>query len=171
MDATADFDEVYAAAFRRLAIQVFAMTGDLGEAEDAVQEAFARAWQRWSRVGALAAPEAWIRMVAFRIAVSSWRRAVARGNAHRRHGPPGPAPGLSPDHLALVDGLRRIPVGQRSVIVLHYLAGLPVDEIAHTLAIPVNTVKTRLHRGRQALAPHVSEYAEEAGSKGMRSDV
>jgi len=47
MRETLDFDEFYAGTRQVLVAQVFAMVGDLGEAEDAVAEAFARAWQRW----------------------------------------------------------------------------------------------------------------------------
>jgi hypothetical protein len=45
-----DFDEFYATTSRRLVGQLFAMTGDLVEAEDAVQGAYIRAWQRWPRI-------------------------------------------------------------------------------------------------------------------------
>lgn len=50
-----EFDEFYDASFRRVVGQVYAMVGgggrgaSLSEAEDAVQEAFARAWQNWHR--------------------------------------------------------------------------------------------------------------------------
>ncbi len=71
MTAELDFDEFYQAAFRRVVGQVDAMTGSLSEAEDSVQEAFARAWQKWNTVGAYGDAEAWVRSVAFRISVSS----------------------------------------------------------------------------------------------------
>jgi DNA-directed RNA polymerase specialized sigma24 family protein len=44
------FDAFYAASAPRLVRQLHAMTGDLTEAQDCVQEAFARAWQRWPRL-------------------------------------------------------------------------------------------------------------------------
>src|SRR4029453_7948644 len=83
-----EFDKFYAGTRRALVAQVFAMVGDLGEAEDAVAEAFARAWQRWGQVHLYADPGAWVRTVAYRVAVSSWRRARNRATAHRRAGPP-----------------------------------------------------------------------------------
>ena len=82
-----NFDEFYAASVRRLTSQLYAMTGDRAEAEDAVQEAFARAWQRRGRVSGYADPEAWVRTVACRISISSWRKAVNRSVAQRRHVP------------------------------------------------------------------------------------
>jgi RNA polymerase sigma-70 factor (ECF subfamily) len=48
------------------------MIGDFAEAEDAVQEAYARAWQRWGRVSGYADPTAWVRTVAHRVAVSRY---------------------------------------------------------------------------------------------------
>ena len=61
-------------------------------------------------------------------------------------GPPGGAePGLQRRTAAL-------PMGQRQVIVLHHLVGLPVDEIARQLRLPSGTVKSHLTRGRKSLA-------------------
>jgi RNA polymerase sigma-70 factor (ECF subfamily) len=166
------FDEFYDASFRKLVGQVYAMTGSLAEAEDAVQEAFARAWQRWGEVRDYAEPEAWIRTVAYRISVSSWRKARNRLAAHRSHDAAlSDVPGLNPDHLALVSALRRISADQRQAIVLHHLVGLTVAEIAEETATPSGTVKARLVRGRKLLAPYVSEFADSApgGSGGKQS--
>ncbi len=85
---------------------VYAATGDLAEAEDAVQEAYARAWQRWDRLTAEGDPTPWVRTVALRLAVSSWRRARNRMRAHFRHGPPPDLPDLAPDRVALIHALR-----------------------------------------------------------------
>lgn len=71
----AEFDAFYATAFPRLTGQLYAFTGDHGEAQDVVQEAFVRAWDRRRDFLAEGAPEAWIRTVAMRLAVSRWRRA------------------------------------------------------------------------------------------------
>jgi RNA polymerase sigma-70 factor, ECF subfamily len=152
-----DFDMFYAATSRRLVRQIFAMTGDLSEAEDAVQEAYIRAWRRWPRIRAYDDPEAWLRVVAYRITVNSWQKARNRLTAHRAGRPP-ELPGLSPDLVALVSALRKIPETQRRAIVLHHLAGLSVEEIAHETGAPTGTVKARLARGRRALAPLVSEF-------------
>ncbi|NUP36982.1 MAG: SigE family RNA polymerase sigma factor, partial [Streptomyces sp.] len=84
---TADFDDFYAATAKRTVAVVFAVTGDLGEAEDAVQEAYARAWTRWAALTAEGDPAPWVRTVALRLAVSTWRKARNRMRAHFRHGP------------------------------------------------------------------------------------
>lgn len=155
-----DFDEFFTASFRRIVGQIYAMTGNLTEAEDSVQEAYARAWQRWSDVRRYADPESWIRTVAYRLSVSAWRKSVNRRAAHHRAAASPELPGLSPDHLALVSALRRISADQRRAIVLHHLVGLSVAEIAKETGAPEGTVKSHLNRGRKALAPLVSEYAE-----------
>jgi RNA polymerase sigma-70 factor (ECF subfamily) len=153
----ADFDAFYAGSVRRLTSQMYAMTGSRTEAEDLVQEAFARAWQRWEKVSGYADPEAWVRTVACRIRVSVWRKTINRLAAHHRHGMPDEVPGAGPDYVAIVAALRRIPVEQRRAIVLHHLAGLSVEEIARETGAPPGTVKARLSRGRQAMAPYLSD--------------
>jgi hypothetical protein len=69
-----DFDEFYQANYRRLVAILFAVLGDRDEAEDAVQEAFARAYLRWPRLSSYDLPETWVRRVALRIAIDSGRR-------------------------------------------------------------------------------------------------
>lgn len=147
----ADFDEVYSATYPRLVRQVYAFTGSLAEAQDCVQEAFTKAYLRWSDVRAADDPEAWVRTVAFRLSISRWRKARNSVVAWRRRGA-AHEPDLSPDHVALVTALRAIPAPQREAIVLHHLVGLSVDEIAHQTRTPAGTIKARLSRGRAALA-------------------
>jgi hypothetical protein len=64
-----EFETFYAASYRRLVVQLLGVTGNLHDAEDAVQEAFARAAVRWRRVSEYEAPEAWVRRVAFNLAL------------------------------------------------------------------------------------------------------
>jgi RNA polymerase sigma-70 factor (ECF subfamily) len=128
----------------------------LDDARDITQETFARAWQRWSSVSACDSPEAWVRRVATNLAVSRWRRArtarllAGRGDATANH-----VPEISTDTLALVAGLRTLPQRQRTVLVLYYLADLPVEQIAADPGCPAGSVKAWLSRGRAALAAAV----------------
>lgn len=156
-----DFDEFYVATHRRIVGQIYAMTGSLHEAEDCVQEAYARAWQQWGKLSAgHRHPEAWVRTVAGRLAVSSWRKTVSRRAAHRRENQLAVVSGMNPDHLAIVAALRKIPADQRLAIVLYHYANLSIGEIAAETGAPPNTVKARLARGRKALASHLTEFAE-----------
>jgi RNA polymerase sigma-70 factor (sigma-E family) len=152
-----EFDAFYAASSRRVLGQVYAMTGNRSEAEDAVAEAYLKAWDRWRTVRDCVSPEAWVRRVASRHAVSSWRKAVNRLRAHHRDAPDEEVDGLGPDHVALVQALRQIAPDQRRAIVLHHLVGLTVDEIAAEVGAPTGTVKAWLARGRRAMAAHLSD--------------
>jgi RNA polymerase sigma-70 factor (ECF subfamily) len=163
-----EFDELYRAAFRRLVGQVFLLTGDVHEAEDAVQEAFARASLRWRRISAYDAPEAWVRRVAFNLATNSARRQRRRLAMLTRLGPPAEVPPLSDDVLALVAALGRLPARQRAPIVLHHLLDQPVEQVAAELGITPSAAKARLLRGRRALAALLTDTTtlEEGASRG-----
>lgn len=128
------------------------MTGDRAEAQDCVQEAYVRACQHWDRVSTYDAPEAWVSTVAWRLAVSRFRRAGNGAALLRRQRPQPSVPALEPDHVALVEALRRIKPAQRRAVVLHYVAGRSIEEIAAETGSPTGTVKARLSRGRAALA-------------------
>lgn len=146
------FDAFYTATNRRVLHQMYAMTGNLADAQDVLQEAYARAWQRWSRVSTYDDPAAWVRTVAWRLAASRWRKARNGVTAMLRHGVPEDSPGPGVDNVALVAALRQLPEAQRRAIVLHHLGGLSVAEVAHETGSPEGTVKARLARGRAALA-------------------
>jgi RNA polymerase sigma-70 factor, ECF subfamily len=154
-----DFDAFYAATAPSLVRQVHAFTGDLAEAQDCVQEAYARAWQRWGSVREYDAPAAWVRRVACRLAVSRFRRArVGRGLLPRTT----VVPELDPNRVALIAALRKIPEAQRLAIVLHHVADLSVEQVAVETGVAVGTVKARLSRGRAALALLLTDSAEGA---------
>jgi RNA polymerase sigma-70 factor, ECF subfamily len=164
MRDNAGFDEFYAATTRAVVGQVYAMVGNLGEAEDAVAEAYARAWQRWRTVRGYADPAAWVRTVAYRVAVSSWRRARNRATAQERWGAAGSTVELDTQTLALVEALRTVTALQRRAIVLHYLVGLSVAEVAVEMGGSVSAVKQWLSRGRRALAESLGDELEEVDS-------
>ncbi|MEV4494985.1 sigma-70 family RNA polymerase sigma factor [Micromonospora arborensis] len=144
--------ELYAGCFRRLVVQLYAVTGDLNEAQEAVQEAFTRALAAPGRLTRLDNPEAWLRRVAVNVARSRHRRRRVLDGLLRRIGPPPAVADRSPEHLALLAALRGLPDGQRNALALHYLVDLPVEEVAATLGVSVGTVKSRMSRGRQTLA-------------------
>lgn len=164
---TAEFDAFYMATAIRVVGQVFAVYGDLADAQDVVQEAYAKAWQHWHKLSAYADPEAWVRMVAWRLAANRWRSARRRMSAWVRHGETPPSPGPGPDRVAIMAALQQLPVKQRQVVVLHYLYGHPVAEIAESTGMPVGSVKAYLHRARARLA---LALGEEDGPEERNSD-
>jgi RNA polymerase sigma-70 factor, ECF subfamily len=160
MAASASFEEFYAATVDRLLGQLFLVTGDLHLAEEIIQEAFTRASMRWSHVRDYDRPEAWVRRVAMNLAADRARSLRRQTRALLKLGPPPAMPAVSVETLVLVEALRTLPVRQRQAIVLHYLADLPVAEIAQALDVPSGTVKSLLARGRRALAAKLGESEE-----------
>ncbi|MCO1598467.1 SigE family RNA polymerase sigma factor [Micromonospora sp. RHAY321] len=146
------FDDFYRSTARRMLRYGYAVTGDHTEAQDLVQEAFARAWRQWGRLGAHPAPEAWLRLVVARLATDRWRHLHRWRAALSRTGPPPVAPPPSEDGVLLVRALRQLPAAQRQALALHYLFDMSVEEIARETEVPVGTVKSWLSRGRSRLA-------------------
>jgi RNA polymerase sigma-70 factor, ECF subfamily len=151
------FADCYYASYGRLAAQLNAYLGDAAAAEDVVQEAFLRAWQRWNRISGYEDPVAWIRRVAWNLATSHWRRLVREARLARHHREVTSVEMSVPENVALIEALRKLRPNHRRVIVLHYLTDLPVAEIAAELNVPRGTVLSWLHRGRADLAAHLGE--------------
>ena len=165
---TDDFGEFYEASYRRVVGLVAAIVGDRQQAEDIAQEAFSRALARWHRVARYELPEAWVRRVALRLTVDAARRARRarimstllaagqRGASSDRYDAHDPL-----QATALSVALMRLPLPQRQVLVLYYLADLPVDDIARDCGISVGTVRARLAAARHRLRRELTESDEE----------
>jgi RNA polymerase sigma-70 factor (ECF subfamily) len=163
-----EFDRLYEQHVATMIGQVTVLTGDVGAAQDAVQEAWIKAWLRWDKVSAYDNPVAWVRKVAMNTAVSRWRR--TRRVVGLSASPGAPAPGdreidddssLDPGQLVdLKRAIASLPAISRRVVVLHYLVDLSVDEIAAELGIPAGTVKSRLSRSRDRLASYLNTDEE-----------
>lgn len=159
--AEEEFDEFYALAYPRLVRQLYAMTGDLPEAQDVVQEAFIRAWGRRGIFTSDGSQEAWIRTTAWRLAVSRFRR-VRRGvQLMQRHHEQRSVEGPSPERVALVEALRTLPQKHRSVVVLHHLCDLSVEQISAETGWLTGSIRVWLVRGRLSLARHFSSLPDQ----------
>jgi RNA polymerase sigma-70 factor (ECF subfamily) len=160
MRGALDLDALYAASYGRLVVQLYALCGDLAEAEDAVQEAFVTALRRPGRIAEVDNPEAWLRTVAVNRVRGGWRHAsVVRRLQPRVPGPQTPVE-VGPDHVALVRALGQLDQAVREVVVLFHLADLSVSDVAVELGIPEGTVKSRLARARTRLAVLLDESEE-----------
>jgi RNA polymerase sigma-70 factor (ECF subfamily) len=149
-----EYAEFYASCVRRLIGQVYLLTGDLPEAEDVVQDAFVRCWTRRRSIDSNGAPEAWVRTVAFRLAVSRFRRMRRGREAWRREiaGRPTEVAGPDEQSTALAQALGRLPRRQRLAMVMFYLCDMTVEQVAAEAGLSTGTVKTHLSRGRAAMA-------------------
>ncbi|GAA2337070.1 hypothetical protein GCM10010403_31640 [Glycomyces rutgersensis] len=158
----AEFTDLYEKHFSELAAQVCAYLGDATEAQDLVQEAFLRAWQRWDKVGGYEEPVAWVRRVAWNLATSRHRRNQVARKFLQKSSAPELAPAASPDHVALVAALKLVPAKRRQALVMHYMADMTVAAIAEATGAKEGTVKSWLHRGRKELAALLTDEAAEA---------
>ncbi|MDE0423645.1 MAG: sigma-70 family RNA polymerase sigma factor [Candidatus Poribacteria bacterium] len=66
--------------------------------------------------------------------------------------------------------LQKLPVGERSVMVLHYYKGLTCEEMSERLEVSLNTVKSRLYRARKRLEKEESMLRENVGPNLLRSE-
>jgi RNA polymerase sigma factor (sigma-70 family) len=155
-----DLDELYVGSYHRLVVQMYAICGDLNDAEDAVQEAFIMAIRKRRTLRSVQNPEAWIRTVALHRLHRGWRHAAVVRRHQVAHRGEHPSVEVGPEHVALVTALKALDPHQREVVVLHHLADLSVTEIASQLDLPVGTVKSRLGRGRQRLGELMMEREE-----------
>jgi RNA polymerase sigma-70 factor (ECF subfamily) len=157
--------QAYQAHYRRLVAALYALTADYNEAQDLVQEAYARALARPKQFLDVADPEAWLRTVAMNLARTRWRRRrlfdtlVRSGRVAR---PVESVPGIDADRVALIAALQQLSQVTRETIVLHHLADMSVHEVADTLGVPVGTVKARLSRGRAMLAALLTDVEPES---------
>ena len=160
MAGAPDLDELYDASYRRLVVQLYALCGDLADAEDAVQEAFVTALRKRSDFGRVSNPEAWLRTVALNQLRRGWRHAAVVRRYQAKVPGPQRSVEVGPEHVAIVAALAEVDPDQREVVVLHHLADLGTAEIAAELGVPEGTVKSRLSRGRARLAPLLDEREE-----------
>jgi RNA polymerase sigma-70 factor (sigma-E family) len=146
------FEDFYHGTRQRVVTFLYAMSGDRTDAQDAAQEAYVRAWQRWSTICTYDDPEAWVRKVGYRLCLNRWRKARNRIIAYRRHGADSMVGPPGEDTVALVTALKKLPLPDREAIILHHLLDLSVADVAAQTGVPANTIKTRLVRGRRTLA-------------------
>jgi RNA polymerase sigma-70 factor (sigma-E family) len=153
-------DALFRAEGSHLLGMMVAFLGDRAAAEDVVQESFAKVQRAWPRIDPDRAA-AYLRTTAFNGARSLLRRRVVaeRFRPERAVTTAGADDGvvLAEDQRAVVAALRRLPVRQRECVVLRYYADLREHEIAATLGVSRNSVKTHLRRGMAALARELED--------------
>ncbi len=144
------FDEFWLEQRDRVAAAVSLSIGDPDLAADAVDEAMARAYERWQTVRNLELPAGWV----YRVALN-WSRSIRR---RRRRVPPTwfTGNGTDTDHPpmdpAVTKALLSLPPAQRDVVVCRLLLGWSEAATASTLRTRPGTVKSRLSRAVDALA-------------------
>ena len=143
-----DVESAYRRLYPQLVRLAFLLVDTPEHAEEAVQDAFAKAYPKWGRIQN---PDAYMR-----IAVVHTCRSVQRRRALLRRTPARRVDdaALGADHVA--DVVRCLPLKLRQVVVLRYYLQLTDPEIAHTLGMALGTVKSTLHRARAQMREELS---------------
>lgn len=148
MDAPRDdFDEFYRATWPRMYRTAYAVAGDAGAAEDALQAVYAKAYASWRRVVAADHPEAYVRRMVVNQVIGDrrrgwWRRERPVAEPERRERVESPEVAVA-DRDAVWSAVQALPVRQRAVIVLRYYEDLSEREIASALGCSPGTVKSQ----------------------------
>ena len=144
-----------ATEYPRVVAVIAVLCGDDDLAEDAVQEALARACEQERRGRRIDNLAAWVTTVASNETRSRFRRRGREQRAFARHGPrldPPRDPASSVDELAVRRAVSTLPTRQRQAVALRYFLGMDLAEVAATLGIAEGTVKALHFQARRRLA-------------------
>jgi RNA polymerase sigma factor (sigma-70 family) len=150
------------AEYGRLVGVVAVVTGSHAQAEDAVQEAFAKAWERARKGQHFDHLAGWVVTVALNHARSGRRREGSEKRAVERLGARVGAERDADDAIVVRAALSTLARRQRDCVVLYYFLDLDVATVAKVLEISDGTVKSALSRARGKLAVLLGERALEA---------
>jgi RNA polymerase sigma-70 factor, ECF subfamily len=154
-ESVLDFDDFFETFARHVAAIVAVSTGDAALAEDATQEAMARAYVRWNRVSKLERPDLWVIRVAANIAIGSWRRRRHEVDLSDSSGCLEPRDEIRV--LWLRWAMEQLPPEDRLLLILRHRDGLSIDEISASLAKSPHTITAYLKRARRRLRSLLSE--------------
>jgi RNA polymerase sigma-70 factor (sigma-E family) len=145
---------------RRLA---YLLTGDLDQAEDLLQEAYAKVFPRWRKVSAYDSPDAYMYRVMVNLRTSWWRRTRNRESSTNKipepfwhAGSPGEAEAVVESQV-LLSALRALPERQRAAVVLRYWCDLSEAATATAMTCSVGSVKSNASRGLAKLRTALAE--------------
>ena len=157
--STRDFEEFVQAESSRLYRALFLLTGARHEAEELMQDAFLRVWERWDRVGAMDDATGYL----FRTAMNLWRNRLRRAGLALRTAVR-LAPSEDPfaaveDQDAVFRALRKLTRNQRAAIVTTSLLGYSSEDAGALLGMSAGAVRMHASRGRAALKQLMGEPA------------
>jgi RNA polymerase sigma-70 factor (ECF subfamily) len=160
-----DYEQFYARTYARVLSSVIMASGDRINAEDAVQDAYAKALRKWDDVGGYDAPEAWVTKVAVR---QLWKN--TRPQRRERLWlevtvPPMSTPQESAEAREVLSALATLPLNVRAALVLCRVLGWPQQEIAEMFGVPRATIANRILRGQAMLTKLLGMAAPAQGAR------
>jgi len=161
------FREFVGARSKALLQTAYLLTGDWEHSRDLVQGALAAVARRWNQLAEPERAEAYVRKAIYhahvdRTRLSSWRRERSTATV-----PDAVAAGSDPADVVaarqdVMEALRRLPRGQRAVVVLRYFEDRTDEDIAEVLGISTGTVRSQRHKALKALRVSIGTIEEAA---------
>ncbi len=154
----AAFEALVAGYRRRVFGLAFSILRDRAAAEDLAQEVFVKLWKILHSFDGRAKLSTWVYAITRNAAISALRKRRASSSLSEPHVlAEAEAATASHDEVGADDStlwraVAKLPDSQRQAVTLYYQDERPVEEVAAMLGLPVNTVKTHLHRARARLA-------------------
>ena len=158
-----EFTEFVRARSSALHRAAYLMVGDVGLAEDLVQEALAKTYVAWPRIRDKRAAEAYARKVVTTTAISWFRRKAWKGERAVEQVPEGGHGDHAVDvaeQTRLWAALLELPVRQRTAIVLRYYEDLTEAQTAAAMGCAVGTVKSQVSAGMVKLRDRLGNDPE-----------
>jgi RNA polymerase sigma-70 factor (ECF subfamily) len=150
LEASRSFESFYDAESRTLFRRLWLVTGNRAEAEEIMQDAFLKVWERWEQVGAMDDPVGYL----YRTAMNLFRRRYRRAAFAIRR-----SIGLAPSHDDFADAddretvrrvLSTLPPRQRAALVLTEMLGFSSNEAGRALGVQASTVRSLSRQGRES---------------------
>jgi RNA polymerase sigma factor (sigma-70 family) len=151
VEARARFDEFFEDEHERLFKALYFVTGNRQDAEELMQDAFLRLWERWDQIGAISDPTGYL----FRVALNGFRMRRRRAaTVLLKLAPLTEERDLFAEAEMRADVQRLLlglTVRQRSALLLVDLLGYPSEQAARILRVRPSTVRALATQGRRAL--------------------
>ncbi len=164
----------------RLYPTILRLMGSPEDAQDVLQDAFVRGFEKLDQFNGDSSFYTWIYRIAVNLALSRFRkrrlggvlRSWDRRSDRMDHDPPDRSPEADPSHeteraereAAVAAALDELAPEQRAVVVLKDFDGRRYEEISEILNIPIGTVRSRLSRARSQLRDRLRSFVEEEAS-------
>jgi len=140
------YDDESLTLFRRL----WLVTGNRAEAEELMQDAFLRVWERWERIDAMEDPVGYLYRTAMNLFRKRYRRSVLAIRRTVRLAPSRDDFADADDRETVRRVLSTLPPRQRAALVLTELLGFSPNEAGRALGVQASTIRSLSHQGRES---------------------
>jgi RNA polymerase sigma-70 factor (ECF subfamily) len=150
-EVSTSFESFYEAESRPLYRRLCLITRNRHDAEEIMQDAFLRLWERWDRVGGLENPVGYLYRTAFNLSTKRRRRALLAIRRTLSLSEAGDEAGQTEDRLTVASALAGLTPRQRAAVVLTDLLGYSSEEASDVLGVRASTVRALATQGRAVL--------------------